>query len=108
MTRIPIKDFHPGAYLLEELQARNISQVTFAKVIGKNPVEVNSLINGKRNITPERAVLISAALGTQPYVWTNLQQSYDLKKTEKKISTNKIGAIKQRALKYFAVTPQYA
>jgi len=107
MTRIPLKDFHPGTYLLEELEARVITQVAFAKVIGKTAIEVNDLIKGKRNVTTQRAILISTALGTQPHVWTNLQQNYDLKVTEKKMPANKLAAIRQRALKYFSPVPQY-
>jgi len=93
---------------LEELHARNISQVTFAKVIGKNPVEVNNLIRGKRNITPERAMLISMALGTNPLVWTNLQQNHDIKLLQQKFSARKIKTIQARAIKYFLPSSQAA
>lgn len=74
--------FHPGEFLLDELEARNRSQSFFADLIGKTRQEVNHLITGRRNINAERALRISAALGTEPQFWLNLQNSYDIKTLE--------------------------
>ena len=73
---------HPGEFLLDELEARNRSQSFFADLIGKTRQEVNHLITGRRNINAERALRISAALGTEPQFWLNLQNSYDIKTLE--------------------------
>ena len=43
------------------------------------PVQgINTLINGKRGITPETAILLSRYFKTTPQFWMNLQSNYDL------------------------------
>ncbi len=39
---------------------------------------VNSLINGKRGVTPETAVLLARFFETTAEFWMNLQTKYDL------------------------------
>lgn len=70
---------HPGEILLEEfLKPMGISQVGFAKRIGVPLQRINTLINGKRGVTAETAILISKELKTTPEFWMNLQTTYDL------------------------------
>lgn len=73
---------HPGEFLLDELQARGRSQSFFSDLIGKTRQEVNQLITGRRNVNAERALRVSAALGTDPQFWLNLQNSFDIKTLE--------------------------
>jgi addiction module HigA family antidote len=44
---------------------------------------INALINGKRGITAETAILLSRVLKTSPEFWMNLQATYDLYEAEK-------------------------
>lgn len=70
---------HPGEILLYEfLEPRKISQVMLAKKTALPVQRINTLINGKRGITAETALLLSKALGTTPEFWMNLQAAYDL------------------------------
>jgi len=39
---------------------------------------VNTIINGKRGITAETAILLSEALNTSPEFWMGLQANHDL------------------------------
>ena len=39
---------------------------------------INTLINGKRGITAETAILLSRELKTTPEFWMNLQDAHDL------------------------------
>ncbi len=89
--------FHPWEYLKDELKFRKISQTNFANLIGKRVSELNELINGKRNITPNWALLLSVSLSTSLEVWLNLQKNYDvylleqtLKDKRKNIKINSI------------------
>ncbi|MCD4813183.1 HigA family addiction module antidote protein [bacterium] len=82
---------HPGKILLEEfLKPMEISQVAFAKSIGVPIQRVNTLINGKRGISAETAVLLAAQLKTTAEFWMNLQTAYDLYSAMKKL--NKLAA----------------
>lgn len=75
-NRIPT---HPGEMLLEEfLIPLGVSQVRFAAHLGIPTQRVNEIVNGKRGVTPETALLFAAALGTSPEFWINLQGSHDL------------------------------
>lgn len=69
---------HPGEMLLDELNARGISQRQFAKLIGCSRSFLNEIIKGKRSITTATAFRIEAATGTKAYIWVNLQTVYDM------------------------------
>lgn len=74
----PAEVFHPGEILREELEARNWSQVQFARIIGRPLQAVNEIVNGHKRITATTAKAIGAALNTSAELWVNLQTSYDL------------------------------
>ncbi|SRR6266568_1366921 len=69
----------PGAMLLQEyLKPRGITQVDLAARMGVPVQRVNTLINGKRGVTAETAILLSEALDTTPQFWMALQSDHDL------------------------------
>jgi addiction module HigA family antidote len=70
---------HPGEILLEEfLRPYEMSQSELAAKL-KIPIQrVNTIVNGKRGITPETALLLARAFETTAEFWMNLQTSYDL------------------------------
>lgn len=69
----------PGEMLLEEyLKPRGITQVELAARMGVPIQRVNTIINGKRGITAETAILLSEALNTSPELWMGLQANHDL------------------------------
>ena len=73
------KPVHPGEVLLQEfLEPMGLSQVKLAHRMGVPVQRVNTLINGKRDITAETAILLSRVLKTSPEFWMNLQDARDL------------------------------
>jgi addiction module HigA family antidote len=73
------KPSHPGEILLQEfLEPMDLSQVELARRMGVPIQRVNTLINGKRDITAETAILLSRVLKTSPEFWMNLQDARDL------------------------------
>jgi addiction module HigA family antidote len=73
------KPTHPGEILLEEfLQPMEVSQVELARRMGVPLQRVNTLVNGKRDVTAETAILLGRVLKTTPEFWMNLQGTYDL------------------------------
>lgn len=73
------KPTHPGEILLHEfLEPMELSQVELARRMGVSVQRVNKLINGKRDITAETALLLSRVLKTTPEFWMNLQGALDL------------------------------
>jgi addiction module HigA family antidote len=55
-----------------------ISQVELAREMGVPVQRVNTLINGKRDMSAETAILLSQALKTSSEFWMNLQVACDL------------------------------
>lgn len=73
------KPTHPGEILLQEfLEPMDLSQVELARRMGVPVQRVNTLINGKRDITAETAILLGRVLKTTPEFWMNLQDALDL------------------------------
>ena len=73
------KPTHPGDILLQEfLEPMDVSQVDLAHRMGVSVQRVNTLVNGKRDITAETAILLSRVLKTTPEFWMNLQDAHDL------------------------------
>jgi addiction module HigA family antidote len=84
--RLPV---HPGEVLLEDfIIPKKLSQVELARKI-KVPIQrINTLINGKRDMTPETAILLARFLKTTPEFWMNLQTQRDLALAQKKMALN--------------------
>ncbi|MCB2160602.1 HigA family addiction module antidote protein [bacterium] len=84
--RRPAEVFHPGEYLLDELNARGWTQTEFAEIIRRPIKLVNEIVNKKRGITPETAQEIAAAFGTSPELWMNLDSAYNLWKSDRDLT----------------------
>ena len=70
--------FPPGEFILDELEARGLSQIELAEIIGCHPTVVNAWIKGKRALTAQTAKQIGDAFGMSPQWWINIQTYYDL------------------------------
>ena len=83
----PFKPTHPGSLIKEELEYRNISQIQFSKKLGLANTAFNEMLNGKRSITTDFALLIEAALNIPAYILIGLQSDYNLQiaKNDKKL-----------------------
>ncbi len=82
-NRIPT---HPGTILREEfLKPMGMSQVDLASRMGVPVQRINTLINGKRDMTAETAILLARVLKTSPEFWMNLQVARDLYTASKRI-----------------------
>lgn len=87
MPRKKRQPTHPGQILLQEyLKPLKLSQLALAARMGVPVQRVNTLINGKRDMTAETAVLLARALKTTPVFWMNLQVALDLFKAEQKLA----------------------
>ena len=70
---------HPGEILLEEfLKPLGITQQELSRQMKVTIQRVNTLINGKRGVTPETALLLAGIFKTTPQFWMNLQSNHDL------------------------------
>jgi len=78
---------HPGEILLElYLKPMGMSQLELARRMGVPIQRVNTIINGKRDVSPETAILLSKVLKTTSQYWMNLQINCDLYDAQKRLN----------------------
>lgn len=73
---------HPGEMIKDEINARGITQKELAQQMGVSYTVFNEILNGKRPVTTEYALLLEAALGTNASIWIGLQADYNLQKAK--------------------------
>ena len=83
----PFKPTHPGSLLKDELEFRNISQLQFSKKLGLPNSAFNEILNCKRPITTDFALLMEAALNIPAHILLGLQSDFNLHtaKNDKKL-----------------------
>lgn len=79
---MPSMLIHPGEMLKEEIEARGITQKDLSKRMGVSYTVFNEILNGKRPITTEYALLLEAALGIDAGIWLRLQADYNMQKAK--------------------------
>lgn len=72
----PAVCFAPGDYIQEELKARGWCNLHLADLLRVSDREIDELLLGEMEITPDLAQRLSAAFGTSAQLWLNLQASY--------------------------------
>lgn len=73
---------HPGEMFKDEIEARGITQKDLSKRMGVSYTVFNEILNGKRPITTEYALLLEAALGIDAGIWLRLQADYNMQKAK--------------------------
>lgn len=74
----PSNPIHPGEMIKDEIAYRGISQKALAAEIGLPASVLNEVLNGKRAVTTEYALLLEAALGIEADLWMKLQSDYNM------------------------------
>ena len=74
----PFRPYHPGELLKEELECLHLSQRKLALKLGLSYTMLNEILNGKRTVTTDFALLIEAALGVSSDLLLRMQVSYNI------------------------------
>ena len=91
------RPYHPGELVKEELECRGIRQKAFAKKFELSYSAFNEILNAKRPITTEFA-LLEAALGINADLLVRMQTDYDIQMARKNSSLlEKLNDIKKIA-----------
>ena len=73
------KPMHPGVVLNEiYLQELGLNQSQFAEKCDCAPRKINEIVNGKRAISPDFALVLEKVLGTTAEMWVRIQAEHDL------------------------------
>ncbi|MCM1068161.1 MAG: HigA family addiction module antitoxin [Muribaculaceae bacterium] len=78
----PFEATHPGTLIRDELEVRKITQAKLAEQIGVSPSLLNEIVNGKRAVNTEMALMLEAALGIAAHIWLDLQSDYNMQKAK--------------------------
>ena len=73
---------HPGEMIKDEIMARGLTQKELAQQMGVSYTVFNEILNGKRPVTTEYALMLEAALGTDAGIWIGLQADYNMLKAK--------------------------
>ncbi len=74
----PSNPVHPGEMIKDEIEYRGITQKKFAAQTGISYTVLNEVLNGKRPVSIEYALLFEAALGIEAGIWIKAQADYDI------------------------------
>ena len=74
----PFEPTHPGELIRDELESLGMKQSKLAEQIGVSPSLLNEVINGKRGVNTELALLLEASIGVPADVWLKLQADYTM------------------------------
>jgi len=80
---MPYEPVHPGELLKDEIEYRGISQRKFSAEIGICYSVLNEILNCKRPVSVELAILIEAALGIEANMLIRMQTDYHMQVARK-------------------------
>ena len=79
------KPMHPGVVLNEVYMSEmGLNQSQLAERCNCSPRKINEIVNGKRAVSPEFALVLEKVLGTSAEMWVRIQAEYDLWVARKK------------------------
>lgn len=94
----PYEPTHPGEILKEEIECRGISQRRLAAQMGVAYSVLNEILNAKRPVTTEYALLFEAALGIDAGLFIRMQADYNMQVAKKNRSfAERLAKIRQTA-----------
>ena len=73
---------HPGEILAEELETIGFSARRLANEIGVPANRVAAILGGRRAVTADTDLRLSAYFGTTPGFWLDLQKRFELREVE--------------------------
>jgi addiction module HigA family antidote len=79
MRKVKLVPIHPGEVLSEEfLKPMGLSQNRLALALGVPARRINEIVLGKRGISADTALRLSAYFGNSADFWLGIQMDYDL------------------------------
>ncbi len=80
------KPLHPGKVLNEVyMQEMQLNQTELANLCDCSPRKINEIVNGKRGISSQFALVLEQVLGTTAEMWIPMQAEYDLWSTRQEL-----------------------
>lgn len=87
-AEIQIEAFHPGGFLLEEIEERGILKKDLAQQLGILPNNLSQILYGKRNISVTLAIKLEQVLNISAETWISMQIAFDLQLARNELVQN--------------------
>jgi addiction module HigA family antidote len=92
----PFYPIHPGEIVKDEVEYLGIKQRDLATKMGISYSQLNEILNCKRPVNTEIALLFEAALGLEPVALVNMQTRYNMQTARKdKVLAARLAKIRQ-------------
>jgi addiction module HigA family antidote len=90
---------HPGLSVrLDCLEPLGLSVTKGAEALGVTRQALNNLVNGKAGISPEMAIRLAKAFGSNSETWLAMQMAYDLAQARQHEGEIKVQRVARPAL----------
>lgn len=77
---------HPGQVLSEVyMNEMDLNQTGLARLCECSPRKINEIVNGKRAISAQFAIVLERVLKTSAEMWVRMQAEYDLWEARQKV-----------------------
>lgn len=88
---------HPGTAIKQWLKSvkPEVNQETLAEALRTSRFTINSIINGRRSVTPDMALKLAYVFGSPPESWLTLQMNYDIWEAEQNFSNEGLTKLRQ-------------
>jgi HTH-type transcriptional regulator / antitoxin HigA len=87
----------PGEFLLEEIQARGLTQKELARRMGRPLNAINEIINGRKAITADTALQFEEVMPEIPArFWLNLETDFQLTKALVNKQTQTAASVREK------------
>lgn len=91
-----VRPVHPGELLKEEIEYRNIPQIRLAKQMEIPYTALNDILNQRRSLTANTAMMFEAALGINADLLMRMQLKYNMQIVRQdKVLTAKLAKIRK-------------
>ena len=74
----PARATPPGRIIRRELEAQGWTHKDLAEITGQPEQVISQIIQGRKQVTPETALQLAAALGISADLWLNLEANYQV------------------------------
>jgi antitoxin HigA-1 len=88
---------HPGEFLKDELEARDLSAHALSLALRLPASRVGEIVRGQRSVTPDTALRLARYFGGSAAIWLRLQVAYDLAKAEAELGSRIAAEVKPAA-----------
>jgi antitoxin HigA-1 len=89
---------HPGEIIRDQcLEPLGLTITAAAKGLGVTRKALSELVNGHSGVSPEMAIRLSKAFGSNPETWLRLQMQYDLWQAEQRAGNIKVTRFPEHA-----------